>query len=70
LATDTFGAPNGASSLTGLGVNYNLSKTTMVYGRYQKASNVVALVGTASATAVNSAYGAQTITAAGLLVKF
>jgi len=33
LATDTVGTPNGSSSFTGLGLNYNLSKNTMVYGR-------------------------------------
>jgi predicted porin len=69
-ATDTVGTPNGASSLTGLGVNYNLSKNTMVYGRYEKASNVVAIPGTATATSANTSYGAQTISSLGLLVKF
>jgi predicted porin len=70
MATDTVGTPNGASSLTGLGVNYNLSKMTSVYGRYEKASNVVAIPGTATATSANTSYGAQTITALGMMVKF
>ena len=70
LTVDTYQTPNGNSSLTGLGLNYNLSKNTMVYGRYEKASNVVAIAGTTTATTANSAYGAQTITAAGLMVKF
>jgi len=70
MAADTVGTPNGNSSLTGLGLNYNLSKNTLVYGRYEKASNVVAIAGGTVATAANTSYGAQTITAAGLLVKF
>jgi len=65
LATDTIATPNGQSTLTGAGINYNLSKMTMAYLRYEKASNVVTIAGTTANT-----YGAQTITAAGVLVKF
>ena len=67
LAADTVKNPNGASSLTGLGINYNLSKMTSVYGRYEKASNVVTITPAAGGT---NTYGAQTITALGVLVKF
>ena len=65
LTSDTVGAPNGNSTLTGAGINYNMSKTTMAYVRYEKASNVVTIAGASTNT-----YGAQTITAVGLLVKF
>ena len=70
LAADTVGTPNGSSSLTGLGLNYNLSKNTMIYGRYEKASNIVAIAGSTVTTANNSVYRSKTITAAGLIVKF
>ena len=65
MTTDYVGAPNGNSTLTGAGVNYNFSKMTSAYVRYEKASNVVTIAGTSANT-----YGAQTITAVGLLVKF
>ena len=65
FASDTLGSPNGNSTLTGAGVNYNFSKMTSAYVRYEKASNVVTIAGSSANT-----YGAQTITAVGLLVKF
>ena len=70
IALDSVQTPNGNSNLTGAGINYNFSKMSSAYVRYEKASNVVAIAGSTTATDTNSKYGAQTITAVGLLVKF
>ena len=72
LASDTILTPNGNATLTGVGLNYNLSKNTMIYGPYEKAANVVAYANQAAAggNLTGNIYGNQTITAVGLLVKF
>ena len=66
LAADAVLAPNGNAKLTGFGVNYNLSKMTYAYVRYEKASNVAVTGAGASA----NVYGDQSITAIGLRMKF
>jgi predicted porin len=66
LAADAVLAPNGNAKLTGFGVNYNLSKMTYAYVRYEKASNVAVTGSGASA----NVYGDQSITAIGLRMKF
>jgi len=65
-ATDLVLLPNGNATLTGMGADYKLSKTTSGYYRYEKAGNVAVNGSTASA----NVYGNQTITALGLRVQF
>jgi len=52
ITTANFAAYTPTQKLLGLGVNYNLSKNTMVYGRYEKISGVN--VGSSTATAASS----------------
>ncbi|PQA84749.1 hypothetical protein C5F52_01730 [Limnohabitans sp. TS-CS-82] len=65
-ATDLVRLPNGKATLTGLGADYKLSKTSSVYYRYEKAANVVV---TGSGASSNT-YGDQKIQALGLRVAF
>jgi len=67
LAADTSYVPNGNATLTGVGANYNLSKTSLVYLRHEIANNIVTIAPAAGGT---NTYGKQTITAAGLKVAF
>jgi predicted porin len=66
---------NPKQTLVGLGVNYNLSKTTIVYARYEQISGLNAAAAsatTATATPAVAAYGdaTQKTTAVGLRVAF
>jgi len=65
-ATDLVRLPNGNATLTGMGADYKLSKTTSGYYRYEKAGNVAVNGSTATA----NVYGNQTIQALGLRVQF
>ena len=65
LAADAVLAPNGNAKLTGFGINYNLSKMTYAYVRYEKASNIAV-----NGSAGPAVYGDQSITAIGLRMKF
>jgi predicted porin len=68
VAGYTFNGTTPKSTNTALGANYNLSKTTFVYYRYENIKNIATATGTApNATALAQD---QTTNAIGLVVKF
>ena len=69
LTADSGFTPFGISRLTGIGANYNLSKTTNLYVRYEKQSNV-ATNGQAADGSVANVFGDVKITAVGMRVNF
>jgi len=55
------------AKLTGLGANYNFSKTVLAYYRFERVQNIATVLGTASG---NNLSQDQTVNAVGMVVKF
>ena len=55
------------AKLTGLGANYNFSKTVLAYYRFERVQNISTVLGSASG---NNLSQDQTVNAVGLVVKF
>ena len=70
VAGYTFNGTTPKSTNTALGANYNLSKTTFVYYRYENIKNVATAISGAAAGGAAALAQDQTTNALGLVVKF